>query len=295
MMRRPLMLLSLVVGCTGAPGPETAATKNALSTAPPLTAAQQAAAAALRADLSAHVATLPRSIDVYHYMSRGRLGLLPSGTDFDPKAPAIKNHLRTWGAYFADPGQPITGHDTGGFYAANDPVVSSGFGDDAPVLFRVRLPAGWRYLDISHMENPPPALAGLVQAAGCDDPSYRMILTFLDSQECRALALAAVPALGVSGIGYAWGGDRFRDCPTRDNLTFILFGDGIPDANVQVFAAAIPTPDPVHDERAAINGMFLQVLDTKSAAPPWPALNGEADRAGPWMREHLLYCEGNSR
>jgi hypothetical protein len=296
------LLLSLGCSALAAPGressvdpidravlAETADPPASGTTTPVPAAAVTAAAAAVVAEFTPLITTLPRSIDVYHWVDRPRLGV-PSTGVVDPTLPAVANHLATWGKFFLDPKQAVSNTHRYGFYAANDPVFTVGFGGSAFALFRVRLPVGFRYLDISATQDQDvsPATAKLLAAAGCTS-TQRLAFVFINtSTACRDVLLAALKPLAVSGLGYAWSSVPFRDCATRGPLTFVLFGDGIPADAVAFFTADVPTPDPVHDERAAINGMFSQASGWGS--PPWPALNGEANRATQWMRDHLLYC-----
>jgi hypothetical protein len=294
-MRRALILM-LAVGCTPAAGPDANMDVAALADTPSLTQQQQAAVDAMVAELRPRVRSLSGEVDVYHYASREALKVPLVGA-LDLTAPVIAGHPAARSHAFFE-SAPANGGDSPGLYVAIDPISSVIFGGDHPLLYRIRLPKGYRYVDL--IPDVGADARAAAAAAGCQGDDYRYMVVGVDPS-CRPLAYAVIAKLGVQALLYDYlvAGD-FKGCKAkaRRASAFVLLdvANVVPNA-MQVFAAEVPTPDPVHDERVAINGMFLNIADDSILGSArgfrlWPQLDSEGGRAIDWMNQHLLYCNG---
>jgi hypothetical protein len=298
-MRPFIALMMLACGCGGGGGASGSSRWSSRGLAPDDPKLAAAVTAVIEAT-GPRKKSLPRSIDVYHYVQRSKLGLPRTGT-LDFTLPMIADHVRNWGAYFLDPAQANGGFDARGLYTATDPITTLAYGRSEFLLFRVRLAEATSYLDITDREEDVPAsVATAVIAAGCqpDIMTWRRVLMNGEVDACRAIALDVLARLSVEALAYHYQAVDFDGCTGRGPSAFVLFGkQTLTKAPVQVFAADIPTPDPARDERLAIEGMFYLSPLAKQVPEldPWPILAptpGLRDAAAAWLKRRVLYCNG---
>lgn len=260
-----------------------------------------------------YIKSIPKSIDVYSYSSRARVGIPDTG-EIATDDPRVWNYLRNKSKVFWDiDKQDWDLSDTDGLYAANDPVASrEKFGKEYWTLYRVTLPGGYTYLDLREsfsdkMTESFRPIRSQLSALGCD-PDWaksfqHLLMKNTGGRECKRIALEVFKHLNVDAIGYSWSSIAFRDCPKRDQLTFIILNLPTRPGSIQPFMAEIPRgSDPNISERLMIESLFHQVLGYADLNNsnfkidrkfwPWPELDSQVGGLDTksWMKDHLMFC-----
>lgn len=128
-------------------------------------------------------------------------------------------------------------------YAAVDSVVSREHGGERWAMLELRLPRGFRMLDITRykwekmpkMPKMPPPLIASLQAIGCDKTNYEAFL-FMEkstsSLECvQALRSAFEDELKLDGFAYTYSSTTFAECkpsqgPAKNrSAAFVIMSD----------------------------------------------------------------------
>ena len=264
-------------------------------------AASSAPAAVLEEELRTAIRSLERTVHVYHYTSRARLGL-PSSGYIPPDEPRGTPFLEHKIERFWDPSMPVRSLPgergafiASGLYAGPDPVRSRGFGGagDTWVGIRIALPAGLRYVDVRGGELSSAARQESL-ASGCDAETPHYLLLTNESAACRALARRILPALDVDAIVYRFARIPFAECGDVDEASFVLLEPSLVAADrVALFTSEYRADDAMAVERARIRDLFLRAAEigaTRRTAP-WDGLNLVPDDMNGWMREHLFGCQ----
>lgn len=261
-----------------------------------------------------YVKRLSQPIHIYSYTSRESVGLPNIGLIQSQDARFshfINNKSKS---FWEIEKQNMNAKDTDGLYAAIDPVVSRQvFGGKFWVLFRLQLPIGFDYLDLTVLNSTASResfqpIRNQLSALGCDPESVRTfphLFMKKISIECRRIALEALKALDVSSLLYDWQTLDFRDCKDRKSGAFVLLNlNQISSDEIQPFIAEFDSVDQLVQERLNIQALFNQVLGPANSGPsagfsiskefwPWPQLNQTAktlDLKG-WLRETMMYCQ----
>lgn len=265
-----------------------------------------------------YLTTLPYSTDVYTYTTREKVGL-PNLGFIQPKDPRFPAFIDAKSKIFWEiEKQIIPSSDTNGLYAAIDPVAAREyFGKDYWVLFRLRLPVGFDYLDLAALDLQGSSnklfepIRNQLSALGCDPDwarSFRHLLMKNISIECRTIALEVLKVLKVSSFLYDWTAVDFRDCQGRNRGAFVILdltSIKVSAADsIQPFTAELDLSDPLNQERITIQALFQQVKSPANASPSqrfeiaekfwsWPILNEAAKDLDlrDWLSEHLMYCQ----
>jgi hypothetical protein len=194
------------------------------------------------------------------------------------------------------PAQPSA--TASGLYVATDPVISRAFGGTGNVWAAIEmvLDTGFRFVDVrrwpderANNQKFPPALFSLLQQTGCKVEFPATLLTTLESESCRSIAVRVARKLRVDGILQDFQVKTLEPCPDRWQGGFIvLSSEHVPDDRIRVFVAESDSP-----ERLRIHDMFVRARRAGSRMPlPWRDLTLEDTATGmdAWMYENIFGC-----
>lgn len=257
------------------------------------------------AALRPFVKKLERPLHVYHYTSRGDLGLPKTGKLDVAKKP-IFNYVREASEYFWDLGQPDGTGMIRGMYLASDPVASRDFGGDHWILFRVALPRDARYLDMIELEKSnriPESLSAQLAESGCTETKWSYLIYKSFVPACREIATRALRELDLDYISYGWVSAGYPTCLSRpDDTVLLLRASALAKDSVRVFYLEIPhkEKDGLAEQRM-LERFFLRArpnLASSGYTPPisdplayrlWP----ELDASAPSDAEFEAYLAAN--
>ncbi len=116
-----------------------------------------------------------------------------------------------------------------GLYLAVDPLVSRSFAGDHFALMTIKLPTGFRYLEVDYTWNPEEqSIVTQLEEFGCMEATQHGVLLG-KSYECREFSLYILKKLrdvhGVRAVLYPWNAALFPQCPQRniDNAKAFIF------------------------------------------------------------------------
>jgi hypothetical protein len=259
------------------------------------TASSASSAAGLLAqDLSNRVRILERPIFAFNY-SRGE----PRSSES-----AIRKHLETTAAYYGDTTVGETGVAMPGLYLAVDPLASREFGGMGTdwLLYRLELPQGLRYVDISltSSDRLPEHIVKALAAEGCvatgeylDRFDYSALLKQNPGPACRRIAKAALDAHGATALAYSYAAYNPQGCAGTRQLAIILFElTALTSASIRELSVATPLPSSAASEERFIEQLFAET--GYQGWRLWPALDGkpidQAKFAG-WKKARILNCQ----
>lgn len=252
--------------------------------------------------LASSVHALSRPVYTYHYAMRTRMGLGAAGYVPPDTDRAWQYVTMKIGRYW-DLSLPTHPNATvSGLYVGTDPVISRAFGGVADVwgMVQLVLDSGFRFIDVrrgldagQRGDKLPQAIRDALTATGCNAPYADVLLTFLESDACRAVAVEVMKHLRVDGILYSFQRYAFPECPDRADGGFIVVNAAAARPELARIFVTDTADDAATIDRLRVRELFVRARRAGSRRlPPWPNLANDApppdvDR---WMREHLFGC-----
>jgi hypothetical protein len=102
-----------------------------------------------------------------------------------------------------------------------------------------------------------------------------------------------VYATGVSALRYDYDSAEFKNCGTRSQAAFVLFGDEAINWNrISVFTKELPQWDDGYMENRLIIQQMFQLAESRML--PWPQLSSQKSRTDvpKWMKTNIMSCKG---
>lgn len=267
-----------------------------------------ASVAAISDELAIYVETLGRPVYAYHYSV---------GAPRESSAAIWKNLNQASSAYLnLDAGEPYG--ILPGLYLALDPLASREFGGTSTnwLLYRLELPKGLRYLNISGIEDEPLSedIKKVLAKDGCvlsgeylkypRSFSYGTLLKQNLGPVCRRIGQEVYRSLGVQALAYSYVVMSSSDCSDSNSLAFILFDTtGVTPEAVREFSGLIPVQSQYKGEQLFTEELFLEdqgsghgyfAENLPHGGRLWPDLDSATiDRQAykSWKRGHLMNCQ----
>jgi hypothetical protein len=257
------------------------------------------AASLIAADLSAQVAALSTPVYAYSYTSGTPLG----------SSTLVWQDLSTVEAKYLDLSTGKIQNDLPGLYLALDPISSREFGGPNSnwLLYRIELPRGFRYLDISKLDYAPLSqnIVTALAAEGCIPTgeylahfNYSALLKQNLGPTCRQIGIQALRQMNVQALGYSYSAISFPNCISSHAMAFIAFNlTGISASSAAEFSLSTENQNPVQNEELFTEHLFVESNWTTTLlynqGRLWPdldsiAVDGNSYLA--WKKSHLLNC-----
>ena len=251
-------------------------------------------------DLKKYVHSVDQAFYGFHYISASGLGLTAGHLADEINDPRIQNHVRLWSDDYSKPKSMAVGEQIQAFFMALDPSASRGYGGDGDdwLLYRVKIPSGLKYIDISSRPLIPVEVQAELLSSGCNPsnlsvlPSefnYNALLQWSNGPECSARVISALREMGIGAIAYEYDAmSGIEGCsnygePSFRQLAFILIDrNEIEKTDVQIFWKGTLDESPEGVEKNYIAQIGGDLWTAKDKAP---------DGFDEWKKNNLLNCQ----
>ncbi len=257
------------------------------------------AADLIAADLSAQVVTLGGPIYTYNYTS---------GTPFGTPS-AVWQDLTAVAAKYMDLSAGKIQNDLPGLYLALDPISSREFGGPNAnwILYRIELPSGFRYLDISKLDYNPLSqnIVTALAAEGCVPTgeyathfNYSALLKQNLGSTCRQIGIQAFKQMNVQALSYSYTVTSFPNCTSNHAMAFVVFDlAGLSASSAIEFSLSTENQNIAQTEELFTEQLFVESA-WKTAllynqGRLWPDLDSvgvDSNAYLAWKKSHLFNC-----
>jgi hypothetical protein len=262
-------------------------------------------------DLKSKIGTTNTYFYTYSYAKVADVGLT-RGESADASDAKTKSFLITKASGYFDLNVSVSSGTMPGFYLALDPIASRSYGGDTPnwVLYRIQIPKGLRFLDISmnrsgwEASKMSDTIIKSLKALGCEPKpldaenfSYQHLFQYDEGNGCRKIVNQILNQIGADMIQYRWTAAEIPGCTGNNDESFderaiiLLHPEKLSHNAIRVFTADTPDTPEYRKEKRRLDEL-MQLADMPSNLRLWSTFSHPINRneLQDWSRMHLLNC-----